>query len=114
MDHPDVRWCVVVDGGEGVVFVVHEGHVRGGGRLLVVGGGDVARDMVPEVAQGGHAVDRRPPFPRLGVSCGGGRWGVGHVGLAVAGAALGGHPLRPGVSNKVSPPVNGSHPHAVP
>ena len=40
--------------------------------------------------------------------------GMGHVGLAVAGAARGGHPLRLGLSNKVSPPVNGGHPDAVP
>ena len=49
-DHPAVSWCVVVGGGEGVVFVVHEGHVRGGGGLVVVGCADVALDVVPEVA----------------------------------------------------------------
>ena len=48
--HPVASWCVVVGGGEGVVQLVHEGHVRGGGRLLVVGVGDVLRDLVPEVA----------------------------------------------------------------
>ena len=38
--HPVASWCVVVGVGEGVVQIVHEGHVRGGGWLLVVGGGD--------------------------------------------------------------------------
>ena len=52
--HPVVSWCVVVDVGEGVVQIVHESHVRGGGWLPVIGGGDVPRDVVPEVAQGGH------------------------------------------------------------
>ena len=99
MYHPVVSWCVVVGGGEGVVQIVHEGHVRGGGRLPVVGGGDVPRDVEPEVAQGGH-----PGYPcfllqLFGVVRGGAGWGVGHVGLAVAGAALGGVPLRHGVSD---------------
>ena len=48
--HPVVCGCVVGGGGEGVVQIVHEGHVRGGGWLLLVGGGDVPRDVVPEVA----------------------------------------------------------------
>ena len=52
--HPVVSGCVVVGGGEGVVQIVHEGHVCGGGWLPLVGGGDVPRDVVPEVAQGGH------------------------------------------------------------
>ena len=38
--HPVASWCMVVGGGEGVVQIVHEGHVRGGGWLLVVRGGD--------------------------------------------------------------------------
>ena len=54
MHHPGVSWCVVVGGGEGEVQIVHESHVRGGGWLPVVGVGDVPRDVVPEVAQGGH------------------------------------------------------------
>ena len=36
---------MVVGGGGGVVSVVHEAHVRGGGWLLVVGGGDFSRDV---------------------------------------------------------------------
>ena len=48
--HPVVCACVVGGGGEGVVQIVHEGHVRGGGWLLLVGHGDVPRDVVPEVA----------------------------------------------------------------
>ena len=40
--HPVASWCVVVGGGEGVVCVVHEGHVHGGGWLLVVGAGDIS------------------------------------------------------------------------
>ena len=48
--HPVVCGCVVGGGGEGVVQIVHEGHVRGGGWLLLVGCGDVPRDVVPEVA----------------------------------------------------------------
>ena len=37
VDHPGFGSSVVVGGGEGVVSVVHEGHVRGGGWLPVVG-----------------------------------------------------------------------------
>ena len=44
----------------------------------------------------------------------GGGWGVGHVGLAVAGAAPGAVPLRHGVSDQVSPPVDGGHPDPAP
>ena len=44
------------DGG-GVVYGVDEGHVRGWAWLLVVEAGDIASDVVPEVAQGGHPVD---------------------------------------------------------
>ena len=97
--HPVASWCVVVGGGEGVVCVVYEGHVRGGSWLLVVGVGDVSRELVPEVAQGGHPVDPRLPFPVLGVAWGGAGWGVRHVWLVVAGAALGVHPPRHGVSD---------------
>ena len=63
----------------------------GGGWLLVVGGGDIARNVVPEIPQGGHPVDPCLPFPRLGIGGVGAAWGVGHVGLVVAGAALGVH-----------------------
>ena len=97
--HPVASWCVVVDGGEGVVPIVHEGHVHAGGWLLVVGGGDIARDVVPELAQGGHPGDPCFPFPLFGVAGGGAGWGVGHVRLVVAGAALGVHPPRHGVSD---------------
>ena len=97
--HPVVSGCVVVGGGEGVVQIVHEGHVRGGGWLPVVGGGDVPRDVVPEVAQGGHPRYPCFPLPLFGVVGAGAGWGVGHVGLAVAGAALGAVPLRHGVSD---------------
>ena len=45
--HPVVCGCVVAGGGEGVVQIVHQGHVRGGGWLLLVGGGDVPPDVVP-------------------------------------------------------------------
>ena len=57
-------------GGEGVVAVVHEGHVRGGGRLGGGGGGNVGLDVVPAVAQGGQAVDPSPPLPHNGVGRG--------------------------------------------
>ena len=110
MYYPVASWCVVVGGGEGVVYIVHEGHVRGGGWLLVVGGRDVSRDVVPEGAQGGYPVDPCLPFPLLGVAGGGAAWGVGHVGLVVAGAALGVYPPRHGVSDQVLPPVDGGHP----
>ena len=113
MHQPGVGWCVIVDGAEESVCVANEGHVRGGGWLLVVGGGDVARDVVPEVAQGGHMVNPRPPFPRHGVGLGGAGWGFGQVRLWVAGANLGVHPPQLGVSDKVSPPVDGGHPDAV-
>ena len=99
MYHQVVSGCVVVGGGEGVVQIVHEGHVHGGGWLPLVRGGDVPRDVVPEVAQGGHPGYPCFPLPLLGVVGGGTRWGVGHVGLAVAGAALGAVPLRHGVSD---------------
>ena len=97
--HPVVSWCVVVGGGEGVVQIVHESHVRGGGWLPVVGGGDVPQDVVPEVAQGGHPGYPCFPLPLFGVVEGGTGWVVGHVGLAVAGAALCAVPLRHGVSD---------------
>ena len=97
--HPVVSGCVVVGDGEGVVQIVHEGHVRGGGWLPLVGGGDVRRDVVPEVAQGGHPGYRCFPLPPFGVVGGGAGWGVGHVALVVAGAALGVHPPRHGVSD---------------
>ena len=35
------------------------------------GGGVVSRDLVPEVAQGGHPVNPCLPFPLLGVAEGG-------------------------------------------
>ena len=112
--HPVVCGCVVVGGGEGVVQIVHEGHVRGGGWLLLVGGGDVPRDVVPEVAQGGHPGYPCFPLPLFGAVGGGTGWGVGHVGLVVAGAGLGVHPPRHGVSDQVSPPVDGGHPDPAP
>ena len=96
---PVVSGCVVVGGGEGVVQIVHEGHVRGGGWLPVVGGGDVPRDVVMEVAQKGHLGYPCLPLPLFGVVGGGAGWGLDHVGLAVAGAALGAVPLRHGVSD---------------
>ena len=65
--HPVVSGCVVVGGGEGVVQIVHEGHVRGGGWLPVVGDGDVPRDVVPEVAQAGHPGYPCFPLPLFGV-----------------------------------------------
>ena len=97
--HPVVSGCVVVGGGGGVVQIVHEGHVRGGGWLPLFGGGDVPWDVVPEVAQGGHPGYQCFPLPLFGVVGGGAGWGVGHVGLVVAGAALGVHPPRHGVSD---------------
>ena len=109
MNKPGVSWCVVVAGAEGVVFVVFGVHVRAGGWLLVVGSGDVTRDVIPQIAQGGHRVDPRRPFPPLGVGRISARWGVGHLGLVVAGAAPGGHLLGLGASHKVLPPVDGGH-----
>ena len=79
--------------------IVHEGHVRAGGWLLVFGGGDISRDVVPEVPQGGHPGDPCFPLPLFGVAWGGAGWGMGHVGLSVAGAALDVHPPRHGVSD---------------
>ena len=71
--------------------------------------GDISQEVVPEIAKRGHPVDSYVPFRRLGVAGGGAGCGLGHVGLAVAGAALGIHPPRHGVSDKVSPPVDGGH-----
>ena len=99
MYHPVANLCVVVGGGEGVVYVVHEGNIRGEGWLLVVGGGDFPRDVVTEVAQAGHPGNPCFPFPLFGVPGGGAAWGVGHVGLVVPGAALGVQPPRHGLSN---------------
>ena len=104
---------MVVGDGEGVVFVVHEGHVRGEARLAVVGGRAIALIAVPEGSQGGHAVDQRPSFQRHRVRGAGVGWGVDHVRLPVAGAARGGHPLRLRLSDKVPPPVDGGHPDEV-
>ena len=101
--HPVVCGCVVGGGGEGVVQIVHEGHVRGGGWLLLVGGGDVPRDVVPEVAQRGHPGYPCFPLPLFGAVGGGVGWGMGHVGLVVAGAALGVHPPRHGLSTRCRP-----------
>ena len=114
MHHPVVSWCVVVGGGEGVVQIVHEGHVRGGGWLLVVGDADVPRDVMPEVAEGGHPGYPCFPLPLFGVAGGGAGRGRGNVGLAVAAAALGVHPLRHGVSEEVLSPVDGGHRDPVP
>ena len=97
--HPVASCCVVLGGGEGVVQIVHEGHVRGGGWLPVVGAGDVSRDVVPEVAQGGHAGYPCFRLPLFGVARGGAGWREGHVVLAVAGVALGVLPLRHRVSD---------------
>ena len=97
--HPVAIGCVVVGRGEGVLQIVHKGHVRGGGWLPVVGGGNVPRDVVPEVAQGSHPGYPCFPLPLFGVAGGGAGLGVGHVGLAVPGAALGVLPLRHGVSD---------------
>ena len=105
--HPVVCGCVVVGGGEGVVQIVHEGHVRGGGWLLLVGSGDVPRDVVPEVAQGGHPGYPCFPLPLFGAVRGGAGWGVGHVGLLVAGAALGVHPPSTGCPTRCRPQLMG-------
>ena len=81
------------------MHIVHEGHVRGGGWLPLVGGGDVPRDVVPEVAEGGHPGDPCFPLSLFGVVRDGAGWGVGHVGLVLTGAALGVHRPRHGVSD---------------
>ena len=96
------------------MYVVHEGHVRCRGWLLGVGDGDDSQDVVPEVAQAGQPVDACLPLPGLGVAGGGADWGVGHVGLVVAVAAIIFHPAWHGVSHKVSPPVDGGHPNSAP
>ena len=85
--HPVASWCVVVGGGEGVVQIVHEGHVRG--EHLHAG----------SRGWGGHPGYPCFPLPLFGVAGGGAGSGVGHAGLAVAGAALGVHLLRHGVSD---------------
>ena len=113
VDNPGVRWVVVVSGGEGVVAVVPKGYVRGVGQLAVGGVRDVGVDVVPEIVQGGHTVDPRPPFPCHGRSWGDVGWGLGHVRVVVAGAALGSYLLLWGVPNKLLPPVDGQHPDAV-
>ena len=60
--------------------IVHESHVRGRGWLLVVRGGDVPRDVVPEVAQGGHTGYPCFPLPLFGVVGGGAGWGWAMLG----------------------------------
>ena len=78
MYHPGAGWCVVVGGGEGVVYVVHEGHVRGGGWLLVVGGADVARDgvlkLLREATRSTH-VSLSHALVSVGLALGG-RWAM--------------------------------------
>ena len=56
-------------------------------------------DVLPEIAQGGHPGYPCFLLPLFGVVGGGAGWGVGHVGLVVAGAALGVQPPRHGVSD---------------
>ena len=70
--HPAVSWCVVVGGGEGAVvgWIVHESHVRGGGWLPVVGGGDV-RKLLRESIRATH-VSRSHSLVLSGVALGGG------------------------------------------
>ena len=97
--HPVASCCVLVGGGEGVVQVGHEGHVRGAGWLPVVGGGDIPQDVVPEGAQAGHPGYPCFPLPLFHVAGGGAGWGVGDVGLALTGAALGVLPLWHAVSD---------------
>ena len=73
--HPVVNGCVVVGGGEGVVQIVPEGHVRGGGWLLLVGGGDVPRTWCRKFlreAIGATHVSRSHSLVLSGVAPGGG------------------------------------------
>ena len=73
--HPVVSWCVVVGGGEGVVQIVHESHVRGGGwrRLSGVGmsPGTWCRKLLREAIRATH-VSRSHSLVLLGVALGGG------------------------------------------
>ena len=69
-----------------------------------------ARDEVRRV----NFIDPWLSMPRLGIGGGRTRWDLGHVRLVVAGAALRVHPLRHGVSGRVSPPVHGGYPDSVP
>ena len=73
--HPVASWCVVVGRGEGVVQIVHEGHVRGGGWLLVVRGGDdpgtSCLKLLREAIRATH-VTLSHFFVSLGVALGGG------------------------------------------
>ena len=75
MYHPVVCGCVVGGGGEGVVQIVHEGHVRGGGWLLLVGvgmsPGTWCRKLLREAIRATH-VSRSHSLVLLGVASGGG------------------------------------------
>ena len=75
MHHPVASWCVVVGGGEGVVQIVHEGHVRGGGWLLVVrlgtSPGTWCRKLLREAIRATH-VSRSHALVSLGVALVGG------------------------------------------
>ena len=72
--------------------------------------GTWCRKLLREAIRATH-VSRSHSLVLSGVASGG---GVGHVGLAVAGAALGAVQLRQGVSDQVSPPVDGGHPDPAP
>ena len=52
-----------------------------------------------KLLKGGHPGYQCFPLPLFGVVGGGAGWGVGHVGLVVASAALGVHLPRHGVSD---------------
>ena len=75
MYHPVVCGCVVGGCGEGVVQIVHEGHVRGGGWLLLVWGGDVPREwcrkLLREAIRATH-VSHSHSLVLSGVASGGG------------------------------------------
>ena len=72
MYHPVVSGCVVAGGGEGVVQIVHEGHVRGGGWLRSSGVGMSPGTWCRELIIRATHVSRSHSLVLSGVAPGGG------------------------------------------
>ena len=96
--HPVASWCVVVGGGEvqcrlymRVMYVEGAGCRSSG---VEMSPGTWCLKLLREVIRATHV--SRSLF---GVAGGGAGWGVGHVWLAVAGAALGVLPVKHGLSD---------------
>ena len=96
------------------MYVVHEGHVLGGGWLLVVGGRTspetCSLKLLREAITSTH-VSLSHALVSLGLAVGG-AWAM--LGSWEQMLTLGAHPPQQRVSNKVSPRVDGGHPDSAP